>query len=120
MQWSDAMIKFSYLLNQDNFELQASNWCGLEKVLLNGKVVSQKFNFGILSNHDILLKNGKKYNLQLLVDPQTDLLTCRIYNQQNLITVLKQGKNQVQKSQRLIETGLVCILFSLVTVYMII
>jgi hypothetical protein len=113
------MIKFNYLLNQDNFELQASDWCGLEKVMLNGKVVSKKFNFGILSCHDILLNDGHKYQCKLLVDPQTDLLTCRIYNQQNLVTVLKQGKNQLQKSQRLIEAGLVCILFLLLTVYMV-
>ncbi|MGZ9898606.1 hypothetical protein [Shewanella gaetbuli] len=113
------MIKFNYRFDQDQLELQASSWCGLEKVLLNGKVVSKKFNFGMLSNHDISLNNGNKYQFKLLLDPQTNLLTCRIYNQQNLITILKQGKNQLQKSQRLIEAGLVCMLFSVLTVYVI-
>ncbi|WP_434926398.1 hypothetical protein [Shewanella sp. HL-SH2] len=111
------MIKFNYLLNQDNFELQASDWCGLEKVMLNGKVVSKKFNFGILSCHDILLNDGHKYQCKLLVDPQTDLLTCRIYNQRRLVTVLRQGKKQLQQSQRLIEASLMTLLLSLLVIY---
>lgn len=114
------MIKFNYLLNQDNFELQASDWCGLEKVMLNGKVVSKKFNFGLLSCHDISLNNGNKYQCKLLVDPQTHILTCRIYNQRRLITVLRQGKKQLQQSQRLIETSLIGILFSLLVIYILI
>ncbi|QIR14777.1 hypothetical protein HBH39_10005 [Shewanella aestuarii] len=114
------MIRFNYHLNQDNFELQASNWSGLEKVVVNGQVVSKKFNFGVLSKHDVLLKNGAKYSFQLLVDPKTELLTCRIYKQHRLLTVLKQSKQQLQKSQRVLEVGLVVMMCSLLSIYLVV
>lgn len=111
------MIKFSYLLNQDNIELRASNWCGLERVLINGKVVSRKFNFGLQSMHDVLLNNGKKCRFQLVVDPQTELISCRIYKQNQLVTILKQGKKQLQKSQLLIEASFVIMCIAMLSLY---
>lgn len=111
------MIKFTYHLNQDNIELQASNWCGLERVFINGKVVSRKFNFGLQSMHDVLLNNGKKCRFQLIVDPQTELVSCRIYKQNQLVTILKQGKKQLQKSQFLIETSFVVLCIAMLSVY---
>lgn len=111
------MIKFTYHLNQDNIELQASNWSGLERVFINGKVVSRKFNFGLQSMHDVLLNNGKKCRFQLIVDPQTELVSCRIYKQNQLVTILKQGKKQLQKSQFLIETSFVVLCIAMLSVY---
>ncbi|GGP38749.1 hypothetical protein [Shewanella saliphila] len=112
------MIKFSYLLNQDNIELQASNWCGLERVFINGKVVSRKFNFGLQSMHDVLLDNGKKCRFQLITDPQTSLISCRIYKQNQLVTILKQGKKQLQKSQFMIESGFVIVCVGMLSMYL--
>ena len=100
------MIRFTYHLNQDDIELQASNWCGLERVIVNGNIVSKKFNFGLQSIHDVILNNGKKCRFQLMIDPQTELLTCRIYKQNQLITILKQGKKQLVQSRWIIEAGL--------------
>jgi len=111
------MIKFIYHLNQDNIELQASNWCGLERVFINGKVVSRKFNFGLQSMHDVLLNNGNKCRFQLVVDPITELVSCRIYKQNKLITILQQGKKQLQQSQFLIETSFAIVGLCMLSLY---
>jgi hypothetical protein len=112
------MIKFSYHLNQDNIELHASNWCGLERVFINGKVVSRKFNFGLQSMHDVLLDNGKKCRFQLIANPQTSLISCRIYKQNQLVTILKQGQKQLQKSQFMIESGFVIVCVGMLSMYL--
>lgn len=99
------MITFKYQLNQNNIVLKVSNWCGLERVFVDGKLVSQKFNFGISSKHNVVLNNGKKCRLQLLIDSQTNLLSCRVYKQNNLVTTLRQGKKQLLASLRMFEAA---------------
>ena len=100
------MVSFKYDLNQDSIELQASNWSGLERVFVNGQMVSSKLNFGQNSIHSVKLKDGNPCRFQLLIDPQTDELTCRIYKRNQLIASLKQGKENLLSSQRFLQHGL--------------
>ena len=95
------MISFKYELNQDSVELQASDWFGIERVFVNGQMVSSKLNFGPNSVHTIQLNDGNQCCFKLFIDPQTDELTCRIYKHNQLITSLKQGKNNLVQYQRL-------------------
>ena len=100
------MVSFKYSLNQDSVELQASEWFGLERVFVNGQVVSSKLNFGQNSVHNVNLGDGQPCRFQLLIDPQTDELTCRIYKRNQLITSLKQGKESLVQRQRVMHHGL--------------
>lgn len=100
------MVSFKYELNQDSVELQASDWFGIERVFVNGQLVSRKFNFGPNSVHKVQLNDGHQCSFKLFIDPQTDELTCRIYKHNQLITSLKQGKNSLIQGQRLLQQGL--------------
>ncbi len=100
------MVSFKYELNQDSVELQASDWFGIERVFVNGLMVSRKFNFGPNSVHKVQLNDGHQCSFKLFIDPQTDELTCRIYKHNQLITSLKQGKNSLIQGQRLLQQGL--------------
>ncbi|WP_144208552.1 hypothetical protein [Shewanella donghaensis] len=99
------MTSFIYQLNQERIELHASDWNGFERVLINDEVVSSKINFGPRSTHQIKLQNGKPCMLQLLIDPQTEQLTCRVYKQNELIANLKQGKARLLSSKVIFESG---------------
>lgn len=94
------MIHFKYDITPDVVELQASNWSGLERVFVNGQMVSHKLNFKPQSEHTIQLKDGAPCKFKLLIDPQTDELMCRIYKQNKLVASLKQGKENVLVSRR--------------------
>ena len=100
---------FKYALNQDYIELQASNWCGLEQMYINGKRASRKLNFGLQSEHSLTLNDGKAAKLQLLLDPKTEQLTCKIYKQNNLVASLKQGKKELYRSRQLTQQGILAI-----------
>ncbi|WP_299794220.1 hypothetical protein [uncultured Shewanella sp.] len=97
------MVTFKYDLNQDVVELQASNWCGLERVFINGKMVSRKLNFSQNSEHRIRLTNGNPCRFQLLIDPITEQMVCRIYKRNNLVTSIKQGKENLLQSRKLLQ-----------------
>ncbi|MGS0680174.1 hypothetical protein ACVBIL_03320 [Shewanella sp. 125m-7] len=103
------MAIFKYALNQDNIELQASNWCGLEQMYINGKRVSRKLNFGQQSEHSIVLNDGKPAKLYLLLDPMTEQLICRIYKQNNLVASLRQEKKELYRSRQLTQQGILAI-----------
>ena len=100
------MISFKYDFTQDVVELQASDWCGLEQVFVNGKRVSRKLNFGPKSEHQIKLHDGKPCKFQLFIDPNSEQMICRIYNHTRLITSIKQGKQNLLQSRQLLQ-GLV-------------
>lgn len=95
------MVCFKYDLNQDIVELKASNWNGFERLFINGKKVSSKFNFGPTSEHKVELTNGINCCLQLMIDPQTEQLMCRIYKQNKLVASLKQGSKNLLETRRL-------------------
>ncbi|MGB0895108.1 MAG: hypothetical protein ACPGUD_11940 [Parashewanella sp.] len=96
------MVRFQYQVDQDTIELQASHWLGLERLLVNGQLVKNHFNFAPLSKHKIKLSNGHFCRLHLLIDPQTQRLVCRIYKKEKLLASLKQGKgNQAQERKKL-------------------
>ncbi|MFT5235026.1 MAG: hypothetical protein ACI90A_000388 [Shewanella sp.] len=97
------MITFKYDLNQDVVELQASNWCGLEQVYINGQRVSRKLNFKQNSIHNVLLENGNSFKFQLLIDPLSEQVVCRIYKKNNLITSIKQGKENLKQSRKSLQ-----------------
>ena len=97
------MVKFQYDVNQQSIEISASNWCGLEKIYLDGKCVSRKINFTQQSEHSIRLNNGEAANFQLFLDPTTKALNCRIYNQDHLVTCLRQAKSEVVRCRRFIQ-----------------
>ncbi|SQH76325.1 conserved protein of unknown function [Shewanella benthica] len=97
------MVTFRYDLNQDVIELQASNWCGLEQVFVNGKRVSRKLNFGQNSEHNIQLNDGNPCRFQLLIDPTSEEMICRIYKSNCLITSIHQGKENLSKSRRTLQ-----------------
>ncbi|WP_298772102.1 hypothetical protein [uncultured Shewanella sp.] len=97
------MVKFQYDVNQQSIEINASNWCGLEKIYLDGKCVSRKINFTQQSEHNIQLKNGEAANFQLFLDPTTKALNCRIYSRDHLITCLQQTKSEVVRCRRFIQ-----------------
>ncbi|MBR9727816.1 hypothetical protein ACFOD0_02280 [Shewanella intestini] len=99
------MITFNYRINHNLIVLKISNWCGLESVFLNGKLVSRKFNFGAFSIHNVALRNGKLCKLQLFIDAKSNLLTCRVYNQEKLMITLKEGKKHLLESKRYLEIG---------------
>ncbi|WP_076537673.1 hypothetical protein [Shewanella sp. UCD-KL21] len=99
------MTSFTYQLNQEKIELHASDWSGVERVLVNDKVVSSKINFGQRSTHQIKLQNGNPCMLQLLIDPQTEQLTCRVYKQNELIANLKEGKTKLLSSKIIFEAS---------------
>ncbi len=102
------MVCFKYDLNQNNIELKASNWSGFEQLFINGQRVSSKFNLGLTSEHSVKLSNGINCRFQLLIDPQTEQLMCRIYQQNKLVASLKQGSQNLLNSQRLLsQTSLV-------------
>ncbi|MCL1060370.1 hypothetical protein L2729_20610 [Shewanella gelidimarina] len=103
------MVCFKYDLNQENIELQASNWCGLEQAYVNGKRVSRKLNFGHQSEHNVMLKDGKPARLHLCLDPMTEQLICRIYKQNNLVASLKQGKKELYRSRLMIQQGILAV-----------
>ncbi|MCS6239159.1 hypothetical protein [Shewanella baltica] len=103
------MIRFKYDLNQDVVELQASNWSGLERVFVNGQMVSHKLNFKPQSEHTIQLKDGAPCKLELLIDPQTDELMCRIYKQHTLVASLKQGKENLLASRRYLQHSVIAV-----------
>ncbi|MCE9684774.1 hypothetical protein LZP73_00915 [Shewanella sp. AS16] len=100
------MVSFTYNLNSDLVEVQASDWNGLERVFINGSLVSRKLNFGPRSEHLIKYKDGHSYRFQLLLDPQTQELTCRIYRRELLVTSLKQGKEHLLRTQRYLQHSL--------------
>ncbi|MBT1445813.1 hypothetical protein KJI95_15005 [Shewanella sp. JM162201] len=100
------MISFKYCLNQDCVELKASDWFGLERVFVNGKMVSSKLNFGGQSEHSIPLHDGHRARFQLLIDPQTEEIMCRIYKKGELVASLKQGKEQLHRSRAMLWQGL--------------
>ena len=87
------MINFKYALNQDLLECKTSRWNGLECIFINGQKVSQKRNFKGYSEHQIQLSEGSSCKLQLITDPSTETLVCRIYLQNQHIISLKQSKN---------------------------
>ncbi|NRD73779.1 hypothetical protein HQQ94_11130 [Shewanella sp. VB17] len=97
------MVTFKYDLNQDVIELQASNWCGLEQVYINGKMVSRKLNFRQRSEHKIQLDDGNHCKFQLLIDPTSELMICRIYKKNFLITSIKQGKGSLLRSRKSLQ-----------------
>ncbi|WP_394202098.1 hypothetical protein [Shewanella waksmanii] len=97
------MVSFKYDLNQDFIELQASNWSGLERVFVNGKMVSKKLNFSKNSEHHFQLENGTSCKFQLLIDPNTEQLICRVFKKNNLVTSLKQGKDNLLASQHAMQ-----------------
>ena len=114
------MVCFKYDLNQENIELQASNWCGLEQAYVNGKRVSRKLNFGHNSEHQVVLKDGKPARLHLFLDPATEQLICRIYKQNNLVASLKQGKRELYRSrlmrqQSILALGLLAVFLLMVS-----
>lgn len=93
------MVCFKYSLNQDAVELQASNWNGIERVFVNGEMVSSKLNFAGQSEHTVALKDGHRAKFQLLIDPQTEEIMCRIYKKGVLIASLKQGKGNLAQTK---------------------
>lgn len=95
------MVCFKYDLNQDIVELKASNWNGFERLFINGEKVSSKFNFGPTSEHKVELTNGINCRFQLMIDPQTEQLMCRIYKQNKLVASLKQGSKNLLETRRL-------------------
>ncbi|WP_076413568.1 hypothetical protein [Shewanella sp. UCD-KL12] len=97
------MVTFKYDLNQDEVELQASNWSGLEQVFVNGKRVSRKLNFGQNSEHQVHLNDGKPCRFQLLIDPTSEEMICRIYKSNSLITSINQGKENLSQSRKLLQ-----------------
>ncbi|ACA86987.1 hypothetical protein [Shewanella woodyi] len=97
------MVTFKYDLNQDIVELQASNWCGLEQVYINGKRVSRKLNFGQHSEHEVKLHDGNPCKFQLLIDPSSEQMVCRIYRKNNLVASIKQGKENLSQSRRSLQ-----------------
>lgn len=97
------MVTFRYDLNQDVIELQASNWCGLEQVFINGKRVSSKLHFGQHSEHNIQLNDGNPCRFQLFIDPASEEMICRIYKSNKLITSIYQGKENLIKSRKLVR-----------------
>ncbi|QSX28649.1 hypothetical protein [Shewanella cyperi] len=101
------MVSFKYDLNQHRVELQASNWCGLERVFVDGQMVSSKLNFGQQSEHAVPLGDGNPCKFQLLIDPQTEELMCRIYKRNELVASLKQGKQNLIQSQRMVQQGMI-------------
>ncbi|MBB1267797.1 hypothetical protein [Shewanella sp. SR44-3] len=103
------MIRFQYDFFPDQVELQASNWSGIERLLLNGKSVSSKINFGANSTHYVELKDGKPCKFRLQLDPQTDQLTCQVFKQNQLIASLKQGKQHLSLSRHNVDLA---VLFS--------
>ncbi|MCL1048841.1 hypothetical protein L2755_04255 [Shewanella abyssi] len=103
------MVCFKYDLNQENIELQASNWCGLEQAYVDGKRVSRKLNFGHQSEHNVVLKDGKPARLHLLLDPRTEQLICLIYKQNNLVASLKQGKKDLYRSRLITQQSILAI-----------
>ena len=103
------MVIFKYALNQDNIELQASSWSGLEQTYINGQRVSRKLNFSQCSEHNLVLKDGKRAQLRLFLDPTTEQLVCRIYKQNHLVTCLKQGKKELYRSRQLIQQGILAL-----------
>ncbi|MGS0675301.1 hypothetical protein [Shewanella sp. 0m-4] len=103
------MVTFKYALNQDNIELQASNWSGLEQMYINGKRVSSKLNFGQQSEHSLVLNDGKPAKLHLFLDPKTEQLVCQIYKQNHLVTILRQGKTELYRSRQLTQQGILAI-----------
>lgn len=110
------MVIFKYALNQDNIELQASNWSGLEQMFINGKRVSRKLNFGQHSQHDMTLHDGKAATLLLLLEPNTDQLVCHIYKQNNLVASLTQPKKEPYlhrqlAQQAILSIGLILVFF---------
>ncbi|MEZ9234530.1 MULTISPECIES: hypothetical protein [Shewanella] len=111
------MTSFKYHLNHEKIELLASDWFGLERVLVNDQLVSSKINFSQRSTHRIELKNGKPCQLQLLIDPQTEQLTCRLYNQNQLIGSLKQGKQSLLSSKKVFEASVMVTFMSVLGLY---
>ncbi|CAM3982105.1 MULTISPECIES: hypothetical protein [Shewanella] len=101
------MISFKYHFNQDLVELQASNWIGLEQVFVNGKRVSRKLNFGPKSEHEVKLNSGAPCKFQLLIDPNSEQMICRIYKQNRLITSIKQGKENLMQSRMLLQSVII-------------
>ena len=97
------MVTFKYDLNQDVIELKASNWCGLEQVYINGKMVSRKLNFKQRSEHEIQLDDGNPFKFQLLIDPKSEQMVCRIYKKNFLIASIKQGKGSLLRSQKSLQ-----------------
>lgn len=106
------MITFKYDLNQDEVELQASNWCGLEQVFINGERVSRKLNFSHNSEHKINLNDGKPCRFQLLIDPTSEEMICRIYKSNSLITSLNQGKENLIQSRKFLQNLVIFITLS--------
>ncbi len=58
-------------------------------------MVSKKLNFSKNSEHHFQLDNGTSCKFQLLIDPSTEQLVCRIFKKNNLVTSLKQGKDNL-------------------------
>ncbi|GIU27207.1 hypothetical protein L2719_11655 [Shewanella schlegeliana] len=103
------MVTFKFAINQDDIELQASDWCGLEKIYINGQHISSKLNFSQQSEYTLMLNDGKAAKLHLLLDPITEQLVCRIYKQNNLVASLKQGKRELYRSRLQIQQGMLAI-----------
>ena len=66
---------------------------GWNVFLLMDKKCLKKRNFKGYSEHLIELSEGSSCKLQLITDPSTETLICRIYLQNQHIISLKQSKN---------------------------
>ncbi len=108
------MVCFKYQVDQDDIELQTSSWSGLERLLFNGQVISSRLNFNPFSNHDISLSNGQKCRFQLLVDPSSQQLICRIYKKEQLLASLKQGNKTY--NLKYVQYGLLLACFATVLI----
>ncbi|MFQ6371709.1 hypothetical protein [Shewanella sp. YIC-542] len=108
------MVRFSYNVAQHLLELQASDWTGMERLYVDGELVSRKFSFSPQSEHRVRLHNGDSCRCQLLYDPNRAQTLCRIYHQGKLLTSLKHTEPSrfYNGYQLLLLAGLSCLLLA--------
>ncbi|MCL1037563.1 hypothetical protein L2750_10420 [Shewanella submarina] len=98
------MISFLHQDRGHTFKLQASNWAGWEKLWVDDKLVSQRFNISGQTEYQVSTESGNDYRLTTLVEPDSQLIICRLYRHHNRdfehVCSLKQGKNHQQRQAR--------------------
>ncbi|RLV58389.1 hypothetical protein D5018_17535 [Parashewanella curva] len=113
------MVRFQYQIDQDTVELQACNWFGMERLIVNGEQVAKRININNSSSHHFQLSSGKHCRFQMFVDPVSDLLICRIYKNETLLASLKQGRQNRAREHKKLNTALIIlvIIFGIISIF---
>ncbi|MGI2261536.1 hypothetical protein [Shewanella sp. GXUN23E] len=100
------MISFLHRHQGHTFRFQASNWMGWETLWVDDELICRRFSISPQAEYNVKTTNGGNYRLTTLVEPDSQLIICRLYRHHNRafehVCSIKQGRDhQMRQSRRL-------------------